>query len=216
MQNRWGSRFVDLPGRVGTALKAVLLSGGVDSVALTYWFKPDYTITVDYGQRAAATELAVADEVARSLGIPNDVIRVDCSSLGSGDMAGIAASAHAPVSEWWPFRNQLLLTLAGMRALTLGVDELIVGSVASDSSHTDGQHVFYARADALMSMQEGGVRVSAPGIALTTVELVQVSGVPRELLAWAHSCHTGPLACGACRGCHKHYGVMKELYGVPY
>ena len=197
-------------------MKAVLLSGGVDSIALTFWRRPEYAITIDYGQRAAATELAVAAEVARSLGVRHEILRVDCSTLGSGDMAGTAASAHAPVPEWWPFRNQLLLTLAGMRAVAIGVDELMVGSVVSDGSHADGRPEFYAAMDAVMAMQEGAVRVSAPALAMTTVELVRASGAPRDLIAWAHSCHTGPLACGACRGCVKHYEVMKELYGEPY
>lgn len=51
---------------------------------------------------------------------------------------------------------------------------------------------------------------------MTTAELVRHSGVPREILAWAHSCHTGNLACGQCRGCVKHYQVTKEIYGVAY
>ena len=197
-------------------MRAVLLSGGVDSIALTFWRRPEYAITIDYGQRAAGTELPVAAEVARSLGVRHEILRVDCSTLGSGDMAGNAASAHAPVPEWWPFRNQLLLTLAGMRAVAIGVDELMVGSVVSDGSHADGRPGFYAAMDAVMAMQEGAVRVSAPALAMTTVELVRASGAPRDLIAWAHSCHTGPLACGACRGCVKHYEVMKELYGAPY
>jgi 7-cyano-7-deazaguanine synthase len=124
-------------------------------------------------------------------------VRADCSSLGSGDMAGTAASTHAAVSEWWPFRNQLLVTLAGMRAIALEVDELLLGSVASDGSHADGRPEFYRLADALMAMQEGKIRISAPAIAMTTAELVRISGAPRDLIAWAHSCHTGPLACGA-------------------
>lgn len=201
---------------MGASVKAVLLSGGVDSIALAHWQRPEFAITIDYGQSAAATELAVAAEVARTLGMTHEVIRVDCSSLGSGDMSGQPASVHAPVSEWWPFRNQLLLTLAGMRAIAVGVHELMLGSVASDGSHADGRVEFYQRIDALMSMQEGELRITAPAIDASTVELVQRSGAPRDLIAWAHSCHTGPLACGGCRGCVKHYDVMKALYGQPY
>jgi 7-cyano-7-deazaguanine synthase len=197
-------------------VKAVLLSGGVDSIALAYWQRPEVTITVDYGQKAAATEVAVAAEVSKRLGARHRIVCVNCAQLGSGDMADSQPLEMAPVPEWWPFRNQLLLTLAGMRAIALGVTELIVGSVQSDDSHADGRGTFYERADALMSMQEGGIRVLAPAIGMTTVELVRMSGVPRDLLAWAHSCHTGPLACGACRGCHKHYGVMHELYDDAY
>ena len=197
-------------------MKAVLLSGGIDSIALAYWLRPEFAITVDYGARAAPTELAVAGHVAKELGIAHEIVTVDCASLGSGDMAGTAALDQAPVPEWWPFRNQLLLTLAGMRGLALGVGELMTGSVKSDGSHADGRPEFYARADALMSMQEGEIRVNAPAIGMTSIQLVRMSGIPREQLAWAHSCHTGPLACGGCRGCHKHYEIMNELYGNPY
>jgi 7-cyano-7-deazaguanine synthase len=201
---------------MGAAVKAVLLSGGVDSIALTHWQRPEYAITIDYGQRAAETELAAAAHIAGLLGVRHEIIRVDCSSLGSGDMAAQPASVHAPVPEWWPFRNQLLLTLAGMRATAIGVDELMLGSVASDGSHADGRPEFYAQVDSLMAMQEGAIRVTAPAVGMSTVELVQRSGAPREIIGWAHSCHTGPLACGGCRGCVKHYEVMRDLYGVPY
>lgn len=197
-------------------MKAVLLSGGVDSIALAYWLRPEFAITVDYGARAARTELEVSAHIAKELGIQHETVTVDCGSLGSGDMAGTTALDQAPVPEWWPFRNQLLLTLAGMRGLALGITELMAGSVKSDESHADGRAEFYDQAHALMSMQEGAIRVRAPAIDMTSVQLVRTSGIPRRLLAWAHSCHTGPLACGGCRGCYKHYQIMDELYGAPY
>ncbi|WP_202807138.1 7-cyano-7-deazaguanine synthase [Sphingobium sp. DC-2] len=197
-------------------MKAVLLSGGVDSIALTYWQRPEYAITIDYGQRAADTEVATAAHVAGVLGVRHEIIRIDCSSLGSGDMAVQPASLHAPVPEWWPFRNQLLITLAGMRAASIGVDELMLGSVASDGTHADGRPEFFSQADALMAMQEGAIRVTAPAIGMSTTELVHHSKAPREIIGWAHSCHTGPLACGGGRGCIKHYEVMGDLYGEPY
>lgn len=124
-------------------MRAILLSGGMDSVALAHWKRPDVAITVDYGQKAAATELAVAAEIARALDMRHEIISVDCSSLGSGDMAGSDPLAAAPVAEWWPFRNQMLLTLAGMRAVAIGVTELMVGSVESDGAHADGRSGFY-------------------------------------------------------------------------
>ena len=138
----------------------MLLSGGMDSIALAHWKRPEVAITIDYGQKAAATELAAAAEVARGLAMRHEMIRVDCSSLGSGDMAGGAALAAAPVTDWWPFRNQMLLTLAGMRAVAIGIVELMVGSVLSDGSHADGRAEFYAAADRLISLQEGGIRVT--------------------------------------------------------
>ncbi len=197
-------------------MRGILLSGGMDSIALAYWHRPEVAITIDYGQKAAATELSVAVEVARTLGMIHETIAIDCSALGSGDMAGSEPLASAPATEWWPFRNQLLLTLAGMRAVAIGVSELMTGSVASDGCHADGRQAFYTEIDVLMAGQEGGVRVSAPAIGMTTVDLVRTSGIPREILAWSHSCHTGILACGDCRGCRKHFEVMGQLYGNAY
>jgi 7-cyano-7-deazaguanine synthase len=115
------------------------------------------------------------------------------------------------VPEWWPFRNQLLVTLAGMRGVHLGVTELLVASVRTDGAHSDGTAAFYEQLDSLMRGQEGGIRVRAPAIGFTSVELVRRSGIPQELLAWSHSCHVASFSCGQCRGCAKHAEVMAEL-----
>jgi len=188
----------------------------MDSIALAYWLRPDLAITVDYGQAAASAEVAASAQVCRDLGMAHDVLTVDCSSLGSGDMAGSAPLAAAPIPEWWPFRNQLLITLAGMRAVSSGIGEIMVGSVATDGSHADGRPEFFAAVDALMSLQEGGIRITAPALGMTTAELVRASGVPRSVLAWAHSCHVGSLACGTCRGCVKHFKVTEQLFDDAY
>lgn len=197
-------------------MRALLLSGGMDSIALAYWKRPNIAFTVDYGQAAAQAEVASSSQVCRELGIRHELVRADCASLGSGDMAGEEALGMAPVPEWWPYRNQLLVTLAGMRAVALGITTIMLGSVASDASHADGRDDFYEAIDQLMRLQEGAIAVAAPALRMTTVELVRESGVPRSLLAWAHSCHVGPLACGGCRGCVKHFEVTGALYGTAY
>ncbi|MGR7997937.1 7-cyano-7-deazaguanine synthase [Xanthobacter sp. ZOL 2024] len=197
-------------------MKGILLSGGMDSIALAYWKRPEVAFTVNYGQAAAEAEIAAAGQVASLLSIRQEIISVDCSSLGSGHMAGTDALDLAPAPEWWPFRNQLLLTLVGMRAVAIGVTELMVGSVASDEVHADGRLSFFNSIDCLMQMQEGGIRVTAPAIGLTTSALIKISGIPQSVLAWAHSCHIGNLACGVCRGCVKHYEVTSELTGDAY
>lgn len=201
---------------MGFAMRALLLSGGMDSIALAFWKCPELAITIDYGQAAAIAEVAAARQVATELAIRHETIRVDCSALGSGDMAGSKALDLAPVSEWWPFRNQLLITLSAMKAIALGAAELMLGSVLSDGVHADGRVDFYAAADQLLRIQEGNLRVTAPAISMTTVELIRASAVPMELLAWAHSCHIGPLACGSCRGCVKHFQVIEQLGGDAY
>ncbi|WP_065331815.1 7-cyano-7-deazaguanine synthase [Tritonibacter mobilis] len=197
-------------------MKALLLSGGMDSIAVAFWQRPEIAITIDYGQRAAEAEIAAASQVAKEIGMQHEVITIDCRAIGSGDMAGNDALGVAPVPEWWPFRNQLLVTFAAARGIVLGVTEVMTGSVSSDGTHADGRPEFYDAMDRVTAVQEGGIRISAPALTMTTAELVRHSGVPREILAWAHSCHTGNLACGQCRGCVKHYQVTKEIYGVAY
>jgi 7-cyano-7-deazaguanine synthase len=190
---------------------ALLLSGGMDSLCLAYWRRPDIGITVDYGQRAAEAEVAASGVVCTELGIEHHVIRVDCRSLGSGDMAGVSASEHAPASDWWPYRNQMLATFAAMKAIGLGASRLLIGSVKSDGQHADGTPEFVERLNALLSMQEGGMTVEAPAIAMTTADLARHARVPGSLLAWAHSCHKANVACGDCRGCNKYFEVLDEL-----
>lgn len=195
---------------------AILLSGGMDSIALTYWQRPGIAITVDYGQRAAPAEIRAASAVSEALNLDHHVISVDLRALGSGDMAGAAAASIAPVSEWWPYRNQMLVTLAAMKGVTLGVERLLIGTLRTDGVHADGRPAFVEAIDSLLRLQEGSIAVAAPAIGLSAVELIQTSAAPMELLAWAHSCHVSEFSCGLCRGCRKHYETMAELGVSPY
>lgn len=192
--------------------KAILLSGGLDSTSLAYWIRPELALTIDYGQAAAETEIKTSAIVAKELGIEHHVIAIDCSKLGSGDLINREAIDESPSSEWWPYRNQLLITLACMKAISFGVKELMVGSVKSDGFHKDGTSNFFQLINDLMEYQEGNIRISCPCIGLSTVELIKVSAIPKSLLHWAHSCHTSNIPCGNCRGCNKYEQTLTQLY----
>lgn len=191
--------------------KAILLSGGIDSIALAYWKRPDIAITVNYGQAPARTEIRISAIIAKALNIPHHVIEADCSKLGSGDLINQSALTVSPSSEWWPYRNQLLVTLASMKGITFGISELMIASVKSDGFHKDGTSEFYELINKLMVYQEGNIQVTCPAILFTSVELIKLSGVPRSILNWAHSCHKSNTPCGTCRGCNKYRQVMNEL-----
>lgn len=197
-------------------MKAILLSGGMDSTSVAYWKKPELAITINYGQKPAAAEIRSSRAISNELGIKHEVIEVDVSSLGSGDMGLAPALSIAPATEWWPFRNQLLITLAAMKCASMGVNELMLGTLAGDSFHCDGSIAFYTAIDHLCKIQEGNLRITTPAILMSAVELVRISGVPIEILAWAHSCHVSNEACGVCRGCQKHYETMEGLGVDPY
>lgn len=193
---------------------ALLLSGGIDSTSIAYWKKPHLAVTINYGQKSAPAEIRAASAVANFLNINHEIIEVDCSSLGSGDLAGTEASALAPASDWWPFRNQLIITLALMKCVNMKIETLIIGTVSTDAVHLDGSKKFIDHMSRLSSSQEGNITISAPAIDLTSHQLVKKSGIPISVLSWAHSCHTSEYACGICRGCNKHRETMLALgYG---
>ncbi|MDM9628459.1 7-cyano-7-deazaguanine synthase [Rhizobium sp. S152] len=196
--------------------RALLLSGGMDSTCLAYWRRPDLAITIHYGQKSGEGEVRAASAVSDALGIQHQVIRVDLSALGSGDLSGTAVSKHAPASEWWPYRNQMLVTIAAMECIKHDIDVLEIGALKTDGFHVDGRPEFVKALSDLLSMQEGGLRLEAPAAAFTAAELVQQSGIPDDLLAWSHSCHVSDYACGHCRGCRKHYETMEAIGDVPH
>lgn len=195
---------------------ALLLSGGMDSIAIAYWKKPDFAFTIDYGQLAASREVDISKQICDEIGIKHHILKIDLKALGSGDLLGVSADKHAPASDWWPYRNQMLITLAAMYGIKLGVNEILIGSVKSDEYHIDGSKTFIDSMNNVLSLQEGHIKLTAPAIDMTTAELILTHNIPIGLLGWAYSCHKGSDACRQCRGCYKYFNVWNELYDKGY
>lgn len=196
----------------------LLLSGGHDSIALAAWEQPAACLTIDYGQRPVEGEFRAAAAVTDALGLPWHCFAVDLTPVGSGLLHRAAAPSEAPPPldapspEWWPYRNQLLVSLAAAWALPRGFDQILVGAVSHDGErHLDGTAGFYTRLDDLVSYQEGDIRVIAPAIDMTTVDLIKASGVTDDVLGYAHSCHIAAYPCGTCPGCRKHEEVLNKV-----
>src|SRR5262249_39932325 len=130
-------------------MKVLLFSGGLDSSALAFWLRPDVCFTVDYGQRSARGEIAAAEAICRELNLQHEKFAVNLKSLGSGSLAGGVASSLSRAEEWWPYRNQMLITLAGMRFVSEGLSEIMIGAVKTDV-HADGKGPFIREIDKLM------------------------------------------------------------------
>jgi 7-cyano-7-deazaguanine synthase len=193
-------------------MRVLLFSGGLDSTALAWMLKPEKLVFFDYGQRAAEGEKRASDAIAAAVGIGLEVRRVDMSAFGHGTMSlsgkSLASATEAP--EFWPYRNQMLITLAAMTYAADPITEILVGTVMGDDAHPDGSREFVAAIDRLVELQSG-VRIVAPAIYMTTLQLVRKAVVPQSLLGWTFSCHTGEWACGFCRGCNKHRQVIECL-----
>lgn len=192
-------------------MTALLLSGGMDSIALLYWKRPDIAFTIDYGQKAAQAEIRTSAYLCEQLDIPHHVMRIDCSPLGSGDMSNTDSHPLAPQTDWWPYRNQMLLTFAAMYLIKHQVSKIMIGSVQSDQQFQDGTNQFIKLINDLIIFQEGNIMIEAPAINMSTLELIQQSKIPASLLLSAHSCHTGNIACGRCRGCQKYAYIIDRL-----
>jgi 7-cyano-7-deazaguanine synthase len=198
----------------------LLLSGGIDSACLAASLRPQQTLFIDYGQQPAAAERRAAEAIARELELPFHHLRVDMRPLGSGILAGVDAAVGAPSPEWWPFRNQLLVSLAAAWAVSVQPATLseiehhtvITGTVLTDGErHRDGTGDFYEALDRLLRTQEGGFGVEAPAIQMDTATLVRSSGIADSVLAWTHSCHRGNTPCMECPGCYKRERVLTEV-----
>jgi len=196
---------------MATIRTAVLLSGGMDSICLTYYLKPTIAYTVNYGQLPAQREIDISRRVCTILSIPHKVIEIDCSTLGTGSLSPNKALDIAPAAEWWPYRNQLLVTLCLMQGIKDNIQELHIASVKSDAFHKDGTANFYSLLNALSTYQEGEISIHCNTLNYYTHELAVRYKVPEELLLLAHSCHLGNTICGHCSGCLKNLRVRQEL-----
>ncbi|WP_020099416.1 7-cyano-7-deazaguanine synthase [Mycobacterium sp. 360MFTsu5.1] len=193
--------------------RLLLLSGGLDSAGVAAMVLPEHCLYVDYGQLPAMAEGRAARQIAAELGLPFDALSVSAAAVGGGLMATDAGGASpAGVSpEWWPFRNQLLITLAAAWGVQRGFEAVLVGTVASDGArHADGTSEFVAGMDALLALQEGGMRLRAPAAHLRAAELLSASRVSDAVIGWTHSCHRANLPCANCPGCVKHIEALRE------
>lgn len=189
----------------------LLLSGGLDSSAIAAWLRPSLCLTIDYGQRAAQAEITSSTQISKELGLPHIIKEVDIGEFGNGDMANGEASVHSENSEFWPFRNQFLITLGAMIAMRHNCDRILIGTVVTDKRHKDGSEQFLTAMNKLLLLQEGKLQILAPAAKLTSIELIQKSKISNGALGWCHSCHAANYACGQCRGCHKHSEIMSTF-----
>jgi len=192
--------------------EAVLLfSGGLDSTALAWWLRPSLLLTVDYGQRAAEGEIRSAIAVASELHLRHEISTIR-PPYGAGRLYSDDAAPAGVPDEWWPFRNQLLVTVGAALAATRGLPVVLLGTVIGDSQYADGRPQFQAAMNALMALQEYPVRVETPALQSTSTELVRRVGVSARVASLTHSCSRAPRSCGDCGSCLKSREVLAEVF----
>ncbi|MFY8124240.1 MAG: 7-cyano-7-deazaguanine synthase QueC [Silanimonas sp.] len=210
----------------------VLVSGGMDSavvlaIARARGFET-YALSVRYGQRHSA-ELDAAARNAASLGaVAHKVVEVDLRSIGG---SALTADIDVPESPsegipvtYVPARNTIMLSVALGWAEVLGARDLFCGVNAVDySGYPDCRPEFIAAFERLANLatkagvEEGGLKVHAPLIAMSKADIV-VEGLRLGVdFAQTVSCYQADAegrACGRCDACRlRAEGFLKA--GAP-
>lgn len=66
--------------------------------------------------------------------------------------------------------------------------------------------------DAILHMQEGGLRLLAPAIELESLDLIRASKINVDILDLTFSCFRSSYSCGQCRGCIKNESLRTAYF----
>ncbi len=205
----------------------VLLSGGLDS-AVNLKRAADETgvrlaLTFDYGQRAAAREIAAAAGMSATVGVEHRVLELPWFAEICGT-ALVNVSAEVPalrpeelgearVTEgetaravWVPNRNGVFISIAAAFAESLGADVVVTGFNAEEAvTFPDNTAEYAAAASAALSFSTAnGVRVLSYTQASEKPEIVRLGREIGAPIPRVWSCyHGGEEMCGACESCAR-------------
>lgn len=202
----------------------ILLSGGLDSVVATAMMLSSMhvslALTFDYGQRAAAREIATARVLCQRWEIPHQVIElpwlgeVSTSALTqrtqplphlqTSQLDEITATTQSAQQVWVPNRNGVFLNAAAAIAEAKGISWIVAGFNREEAVTfpDNGPHYVEAANRALQYSTNGKVALISPTQSMTKTEIVawaRVNNVPLDAI-WP--CYEGGEAwCRKCESC---------------
>lgn len=207
-------------GREGERPRAVVLvSGGMDSavilaIARERGFEP-YALSVRYGQRHSAELEAAARTAARLGAVAHKVVEIDLRSIGGSALTADIAVPERPSEgipvTYVPARNTIMLSVALGWAEVLGARDLFCGVNAVDySGYPDCRPAFIEAFERLANLatkagvEQGGLRVHAPLIAMSKADIVREGlrlGVDFAETVSCYQADAEGRACGRCDAC---------------
>ncbi len=206
----------------------ILLSGGLDSSAnlafTDYFDTPTLALTVDYGQRAAKSEVKASAAFAKYYNVPHRVL--DLKWLGElGGSALTSSSIDVPKiashllddqkttestakQVWVPNRNGVLINVAAAIAESMLAQQIVVGFNKEEAAtFPDNSSPFLGVSTlALNYSTSTKVKVACYTDMMVKTEIVQaLRNLPKKFpfeLVW--SCyHGGEKMCGECESCRR-------------
>jgi 7-cyano-7-deazaguanine synthase len=195
----------------------LLLSGGLDSGSLLFWAKHQkleiLPLFVNYGQISYPGEWQSVQYLLKSLGeSPISPLSIpEIATLGAGTLVGKANKT--PVDQYFPSRNILLLTLAAMYAYQKSASIIMIGLIADTTSILpDCSPEFVNRAEELFQVEYPNLKISAPFIGRSKLEIVQEAmsyGLEPET---TFCCNTlSDHHCWYCPSCIDRIHVMEAI-----
>ena len=201
----------------------VVFSGGQDSTTCLVWalkeFKEVRAITFDYGQRHRR-ELKCARKIARELGVPLKVMKIDLFSkltknaITNHKQEIVKKEGKLP-STFVPGRNHVFLSTAAIYAYQLGIKNLITGTCETDfSGYPDCRDEFIKSLEKTLNLaMDYEFEIHTPLMFLNkkeTVELMEKLG-RTDLLKFTNTCYEGGRkACGKCPACELRLKGFKK------
>jgi 7-cyano-7-deazaguanine synthase len=206
----------------------ILLSGGLDSSAnlafARYFDDPVLALTIDYGQKAAVSELRASASISRHYGVPHRTLDLKWlgglggSALTSGGLSvpplaaseldDLAVTRKTAAQVWVPNRNGLFINAAAAIAESMGVQQVVVGFNREEAAtFPDNSAQFLGVSTlALRYSTRNGVKVVSYTEMMDKVEIVAALGRLQEPfpfeMVWP--CYEGGARpCGQCESCRR-------------
>ncbi|MEO7599783.1 MAG: 7-cyano-7-deazaguanine synthase QueC [Opitutus sp.] len=207
----------------------VLCSGGMDSVVALHWAVQNHTVravaSFDYGAKHNHRELPFAAEHAAKLGVRHDIVSLDfINRLFASDLlksGGDIPEGHYEAANMQqtvvPFRNGIMLSIAGGLAESIGAEGLVIAAHGGD-------HAIYpdCREDFMRAMGEAialgtytGVHLLRPFIAISKAGIAAEGARLDVDFSRTWSCYKGgAIHCGKCGTCVERREAFHKA-GVP-
>ena len=194
----------------------VLCSGGMDSVVALHWAAREHHVALvasfDYGAKHNHRELPFAAEHAAKLGVSHEVVSLDfINRLFTSDL--LKSGREIPEGHYEaanmkqtvvPFRNGIMLAIAGGLAESMRADGLVIAAHGGDHAiYPDCREDFMrAMGEAMALGTYAGVRLLRPFITMSKSQIA-IEGTRLGVdLARTWSCYKGgDVHCGKCGTC---------------
>jgi len=210
----------------------VLFSGGLDSTTALVWAGRRYedvsALTFDYGQRQRP-EISAARKIARSLGLPHAVLKIDGRRIGGSALTdpGISLPRYSrvprlrtasPPATYVPFRNGVFLALAAAWAEARGISELVCGFNVLDSPDYPDTRAAFVRAmerainaGTKAAFGPPAMKIRAPFLGLKKSEIIKLGLSLGADYSRSVTCYSGGESpCGSCSSCRLRARAFQE------